>query len=148
MSSPMGARELLFQIPLLHWPCQQGLVQHQRHQVLKTPKHTHQKPTQGIFLSGNQEIWQVGAVSTAEMNKTSDSKFIKRTHLYFNLKCQTSMHSFALKSIPIIKQTDRRRIPFVFLISHWTKMSIMLSGNFKKSQVFLNHSSHWFLCTC
>lgn len=96
--------------------------------------------------TGNS-FWQAGdaasqcsdAVSTAEMSTTSDSKFIKRTHLHFNLKCQANMHSFALKGIPIIEQTDRPGISFVLLISHWTKMSIMPSGSFKRSQVFLDH---------
>lgn len=105
--------------------------------------------------TGNS-FWQPGdaasqcsdAVSTAEMSTTSDSKFIKRTHLHFNLKCQANMHSFALKGIPIIEQTDRPGISFVLLISHWIKMSIMPSGNFKKSQVFLDHWAHWFLSTC
>lgn len=117
----------------------------------KTQKETHKQKTH----TGNS-FWQPGdtasrcsdAASTAEMSTTSDSKFIKRTHLHFNLKCQANMHSFALKGIPIIEQTDRPGIPFVLLISHWTKMSIMSSGNFKKSQVFLDHWAHWFLPTC
>lgn len=95
-----------------------------------TPQKTH---------TGNS-FWQPGdaasrcsdAASAAEMSTTSDSKFIERTHLHFNLKCQANMHSFALKGIPIIKQTDRQGISFVLLISHWTKMSIGPSGNFKK----------------
>lgn len=105
---------------------------------VKNPKtHTSKIHTRHFpfWQLGDTASWRSDAVNTAEMNKTSDSKFIKRTHLHFNLKCQTNMHSFALKSIPIIKQTDRQRIAFVFLISHWTKMSIMLSGNFKRSSL-------------
>lgn len=106
--------------------------------------HTPKSHTGNSFWQpGDTASWCSDAGST-----TSDSKFIKRTHLHFNLKCQANMHSFALKGIPIIEQTDRPGISFVLLISHWTKMSIMPSGNFKKSQVFLVHWAHWFLSTC
>lgn len=125
----------------------------QSHEVLQKPKwkHTHTPKTHtgnSFWQPGDTASWCSDAVGTAEMSTTSDSKFIKRTHLHFNLECQANMHSFALKGIPIIEQTDRPRISFVLLISHWTKMSIMPSGNFKKSQVFLDHWAHWFLSTC
>lgn len=139
--SPMNSREALLQVSLSHWPCQRApSPTAEPPSAPKTQKetHTHTPKTH----TGNS-FWQPGdaasrcsdAVSTAEMSTTSDSKFIKRTHLHFNLKCQANMHSFALKGIPIIEQTDRPGISFVLLISHWTKMSIMPSGNFKESQV-------------
>lgn len=119
-------------------------AQQQSHQALQKPKwkHTHTPKTHtgnSFWQPGDTASWCSDAGSTAEMSTTSDSKFIKRTHLHFNLKCQANMHSFALKSIPIIEQTDRPGISFFSLISHWTKMSIKPSGNFKESQVFLDN---------
>lgn len=123
-------------------------AQQQSHQVLQNT-HTPKTHTGNSFWQAGDAASQCSdAVSTAEMSTTSDSKFIKRTHLHFNLKCQANMHSFALKGIPIIEQTDRPGISFVLLISHWTKMSIMPSGSFKRSQVFLDHCARWLLCTC
>lgn len=71
------------------------------------------KPTQGI-LFGNEQTQQVGAVTQWRQLKWTEqvtaSLAKRKTHLHFNLKCQTNMHSFALKGIPIIEQTDRQGI--------------------------------------
>lgn len=81
----------------------------QSHEVLQKPKwkHTHTPKTHtgnSFWQPGDTASWCSDAVGTAEMSTTSDSKFIKRTHLHFNLECQANMHSFALKGIPIIEQ--------------------------------------------
>lgn len=142
----MNSGESLFHVSLLTLTMPRRTKPHSRAtKCYKNPNgniHTHPPKTHtgnSFWQPGDTASWCSDAVGTAEMSTTSDSKFIKRTHLHFNLECQANMHSFALKGIPIIEQTDRPGISFVLLISHWTKMSIMPSGNFKKSQVFLDH---------
>lgn len=72
---------------------------------METHTHTPKTHTGNSFWQpGDTASWCSDAVGTAEMSTTSDSKFIKRTHLHFNLECQANMHSFALKGIPIIEQ--------------------------------------------
>lgn len=115
-------------------------AQHERHKGLK--KHT--KPTQGI-LFGNERIRQVGAVTQwrqLKWTKQVTASLEKGKHtstLIWSVK-QICIHLLSKAYQSSSKQIGKE-FSFVLIISHWSKMPIMLSGNFKTSRAFLGHSA-------
>lgn len=105
------------------------------------PKNT--KPTQGI-LFGNEQIQQVGAVTQWRQLKWTEqvtASLEKGKHtstLIWSVK-QICIHLLSKAYQSSSKQIGKE-FSFVLIISHWSKMCITLSGNFKTSQAFLGRS--------